>query len=79
MNQADADWLAARFGALGLNLPDRLAYTGTFEVFQDGQGLAGRWRVPLVGGVNLPETGNFEQHPPGVLTFSGTGPGGRQA
>ncbi len=75
VNQADADWLAARYGALGVNLPDRLAYTGTFEVLQDGLGLAGRWRVPLVGGVDLPETGNFAQQAAGALTFTGTGPG----
>ena len=75
VNQADADWLAGRFGALGVNLPDRLAFTGTFENLQDGLGLAGRWRVPLIGGVDLPETGNFAQHAAGVLTFSGSGPG----
>jgi len=75
VNQADADWLAGRFGALGVNLPDRLAYTGTFENFQNGPGLTGRWQVPLNGGGNLPETGNFTQHGPGFLTFSGSGPG----
>jgi hypothetical protein len=75
VNQADADWLAGRFGALGVNLPDRLAYTGTFEDFQDGPGLAGRWRVLQDGGGNLSETGNFTQHESGFLTFSGSGPG----
>lgn len=74
VNQADADWLADRYAALGVNLPDRLAYTGTFESLTDGVGLAGRWSVPLSGG-ELPETGNFEQHSPGAITYGGTGPG----
>lgn len=75
VNQADADWLAGRFAALGVNLPDRLAYTGTFENFQDGLGLTGRWRVLQDGGGNLPETGNFAQHGSAYLTFPGSGAG----
>ncbi len=75
VNQADADWLAGRFAVLGVNLPDRLAYTGTFENFANGPGLAGRWRVLLNGGGGLPETGNFTQHGTGFLAFSGNGLG----
>ena len=74
VNQADADWLAARFTALGVNIPDRLAFSGTFENFANGPEFAGRWEVPMPGG-NLPETGNFAQHGAGVLTFTGNGPG----
>ena len=33
VNQSDADWLAGRYTALGVTLPDRLAYSGTFENF----------------------------------------------
>ncbi len=36
VNQQDADWLAGRFAALEVRLPDRLPYTGSFERFQDG-------------------------------------------
>ena len=74
VNQQDADWLATRFAALGVNLPDRLAYTGTFESFQNGQGLAGRWGVVPSGG-NLPETGNYTQHAGGYLAYAGMGSG----
>jgi hypothetical protein len=74
VNQQDADWLAARFTTLGVNLPDRLAYTGTFENYSDGRGLAGRWGVIPNGG-NLPETGNYTQHSTNYLTFVGTGSG----
>ncbi len=75
VNQADADWLAERFASLGVNLPDRLAYTGTLDNFANGPGLVGRWQVPLTGGGDLPETGNFTQHGPGSLTFNGSGLG----
>ncbi|TWU22796.1 glycosyl hydrolase family 18 protein [Bythopirellula polymerisocia] len=75
VNQADANWLAGRFTALGVNLPDRLAYTGTFENFADGLGLAGRWEAVRDGSGNLPETGNYTQHGSGFLNFSGSGAG----
>lgn len=75
VNQADADWLASRFGSLGVNLPDRLAYTGTFEDFQNGPGLVDRWRVLQDGNDGLQETGNFTQHGSGFLTFNGSGAG----
>ena len=74
VNQQDADWLAGRFAALGVNLPDRLAYTGTFESYQDSQGLAGRWGVIPNGG-NLPETGNYTQHAANYLAYTGSGAG----
>lgn len=73
VNQADANWLAARYAALGVALPDRLAYTGTFENFSDSIGLAGRWRAVRNPQNQLPETGNFAQH--NNLAFSGVGPG----
>ena len=44
VNQADADWLSARYTALGVTLPDRLAFSGTFENFSGAAGIAGRWR-----------------------------------
>ncbi|WP_210417705.1 glycosyl hydrolase family 18 protein [Bythopirellula goksoeyrii] len=75
VNQADADWLASRFAALGVNIPDRLAYSGTFENFQDSAGLADRWQVLRDLGGDLPETGNFKQHGSGHLTFTGSGVG----
>lgn len=74
VNQADADWLATRFAALGVNLPDRLAYTGTFEIYNNSRGLAPRWEVIRNGG-NLPETGNYTQHGANFLAFTGTGSG----
>ncbi|MEX0611537.1 MAG: glycosyl hydrolase family 18 protein [Pirellulales bacterium] len=75
VNQQDADWLAGRFGALGVTLPDRLAYSGTFENFQSASGLTGRWRAKRETGGNLRETGNFTQHGGGYLPWSGTGVG----
>lgn len=75
VNQADADWLADRFNSLGVALPDRLAYTGSFEKFGDAVGLSGRWRAGRNGANQLEETGNFTQHGPGGLSFSGTGAG----
>lgn len=75
VNQDDADWLADRFNALGVNLPDRLAYTGTFENFSSGQGIEGRWRAGRDALGNLDETGNFQQHGGGYLSFSGSGIG----
>jgi hypothetical protein len=74
VNQLDADWLAERYAALGVNLPDRLAYSGTFENFQNGRGLAGRWRAKR-DGANLRETGNYTQHGAGYLPWSGSGVG----
>jgi hypothetical protein len=74
VNQLDADWLAGRYATLGINLPDRLAYSGTFENFQNSRGLVGRWRAKR-DGANLRETGNFTQHGAGNLTWSGSGVG----
>ena len=75
VNQDDADWLAQRFVTLGVNLPDRLAFTGTFENFQNESGLLDRWRVVAAGDGSLPETGNYTQHGGGFLDFAGTGVG----
>jgi hypothetical protein len=75
INQADADWLAGRYAALGVALPDRLAYTGTFEKLTGGVGVNGRWAAVRGSGNQLPETGNFTQHNAGFLTYGGTGPG----
>jgi hypothetical protein len=75
VNQQDADWLAARFASMDVALPDRLAYTGTFERFADARGLSGRWQAVRNGLGQLPETGNFTQHDAGFLSFSGSGPG----
>ena len=74
VNQLDADWLAGRYTALGVNLPDRLAYSGTFEGFQDSQGLTGRWRGIRDAG-KIRETGNYTQHAANYLAFSGSGVG----
>ncbi|MEX2170486.1 MAG: glycosyl hydrolase family 18 protein [Pirellulales bacterium] len=74
VHQLDADWLATRYAALGVNLPDRLAYSGTFENFAGSQGLTGRWRG-IRDGVNLRETGNYTQHALGFLSFTGSGAG----
>ena len=74
VNQLDADWLATRYAALGVNLPDRLAYSGTFENFATSQGLTGRWRG-IRDGENLRETGNYTQHGLGFLSFTGSGAG----
>jgi hypothetical protein len=73
VNQLDADWLAGRFTALGVTLPDRLAYSGTFEGFQDSQGLNGRWQGIRDEGNKLRETGNYTQHAAGFLSFAGSG------
>jgi hypothetical protein len=75
VNQQDADWLAGRYATLGVNLPDRLAYSGTFENFQDSRRLSGRWRAKRESGGNLRETGNFTQHDTSGLSWSGTGVG----
>jgi hypothetical protein len=75
VNQQDADWLAGRFAALDVALPDRLAYTGSFERFSDSRGLSGRWQAVRNGVGQLPETGNFKQHNAGFLSFTGSGPG----
>lgn len=75
VNQADADWLAGRFAALGVALPDRLAYTGTFENFAHAVGVDGRWQAVRGAGNALPETGNYSQHAPGTLVYTGTGAG----
>lgn len=75
VNQQDADWLASRFTTLGVNIPDRLAYSGTFENFQNSRGLTGRWHAKRETGGNLRETGNYTQHGAGGLTWTGSGVG----
>jgi hypothetical protein len=75
VNQADADWLAGRYSALGVGLPDRLAYSGTFESLQNSLGIAGRWRAGRNVQGNLIETGNFKQEAANFLTWTGTGVG----
>jgi hypothetical protein len=74
VNQLDADWLASRYSVHDVNLPDRLAYSGTFENFSSSQGLNGRWRG-IRDGANLRETGNYTQHGAGFLSFTGGGAG----
>jgi hypothetical protein len=75
VNQADADWLAGRYAALGVNLPDRLAYSGTFESFTSSVGLSGRWRAGRNAQNKLLETSNFKQEANNFLTWSGQGRG----
>lgn len=75
VNQADATWLAGRYAALGVALPDRLAYTGEFEKLNSSVGLNGRWRAGRNVFNQLEETGNFRQQNPGALAFAGTGVG----
>ena len=74
VNQDDANWLAARYAANGVALPDRLAYSGTFEKFANSSGLTGRWAAGR-SRLGLEETSNFTQHNPNQLTFAGTGVG----
>ncbi|MBL9161256.1 MAG: hypothetical protein JNL18_00785 [Planctomycetaceae bacterium] len=74
VNQADANWLANRYNALGVALPDRLAYSGTFEKFDGSVGLTGRWAAGRSRS-GLEETGNFTQHKPTSLFFVGSGAG----
>jgi hypothetical protein len=75
INQADADWLAGRYTALGVTLPDRLAYSGTFETFTNAVGTTGRWRAGRNAQNKLVETGNFKQEATNFLSWSGTGVG----
>jgi hypothetical protein len=75
VNQADADWLAGRYTALGVALPDRLAYSGTFENFSGAKGVNGRWKAGRNVANQLVETGNFTQQAAGAMPFSGTGVG----
>jgi MYXO-CTERM domain-containing protein len=75
VNQADADWLAGRYAGLNVALPDRLAYTGSFEKFSNSLGVDGRWEARRNRFNQLIETGNFTQHSPGTLAFVGTGVG----
>jgi hypothetical protein len=75
VNQADADWLAGRYAALGVNLPDRLAYSGTYESFSNSLGIAGRWKAGRDRSQKLIETGNFKQEATNFLPWSGTGLG----
>lgn len=78
VNQADADWLAGRYTALGVNLPDRLAYSGTFESFSNSLGLSGRWKAGRDALNKLKETSNFKQESPNFLSWSGTGAAANQ-
>ncbi len=75
VNQADADWLAGRYAALGVTLPDRLAYSGTFENFSNSVGVLGRWKAGRNAQNNLVETGNFTQNGSNYLSWSGAGAG----
>ena len=75
VNQADADWLAGRYTALGVTLPDRLAYSGTFETFTNAVGTTGRWKAGRNAQNKLVETGNFKQEATNFLSWSGTGVG----
>src|SRR5207344_2275669 len=70
VNQADADWLSGRYSAIGVNLPDRLAYQGTFENFQNAVGIPGRWKAGRNAQNNLVETGNFTQHGTSYLSWT---------
>lgn len=58
-----------------MTLPDRLAYTGTFENFAGSTGVTGRWQ----GGKDrfgvLLETSNFAQNGTGTLAWTGSGVG----
>ncbi len=74
VNQLDADWLATRYAALGVNLPDRLAYSGTFEGLQNSKGLTGRWSAIRDAGKPR-ETSNYTQHAANYLSFAGSGTG----
>jgi hypothetical protein len=62
-----------RYTALGVNLPDRLAYSGMFESLQNSKGLTGRWRAGRDAQNNLKETSNFKQEVNNFLTWNGTG------
>jgi hypothetical protein len=73
VNQQDADWLAGRYAALGVTLPDRLAFTGTFESFQSSRGLTGRWRAGRNLQNSLNETSNFKQEANNFLSWTGSG------
>lgn len=75
VNQADADWLATRFTAIGVTLPDKLAYTGEFEGLSNSIGLNGRWRAGKNAQNTLNETSNFKQEANNFLTWNGTGIG----
>jgi hypothetical protein len=72
VNQKDADWLAGRFTALGVTLPDRLPFSGTFESLTNSKGLTGRWRAGRDGQNNLNETANFKQEANNFLSWNGT-------
>jgi hypothetical protein len=75
VNQADADWMATRYTAFGVTLPDRLAYSGTFESFTNSLGTSARWNAGRNAQAKLVETGNFKQEVTGFLSWSGTGTG----
>jgi hypothetical protein len=75
VNQADADWLASRYAALGVAIPDRLPFSGTFENFFGSVGINGRWKAGRDRTNHLVETGNFTQRGAGELLFAGSGVG----
>jgi hypothetical protein len=75
INQSDADWLASRYAALGVALPDRLAYSGTFENFTGSAGINGRWKAGRDHSNALLDTGNYTQQGADYLAWSGTGVG----
>ncbi|HEX3599568.1 MAG TPA: glycosyl hydrolase family 18 protein [Lacipirellulaceae bacterium] len=75
VNQTDANWLAARYNGLGVTLPDRLAFTGTFENFAGSTGVNGRWQGIHDRFGALLETSNFTQNGTGTLVWTGSGAG----
>jgi hypothetical protein len=75
VNQADADWLAGRYTALGVSLPDRLPFSGTFENFAGSTGINGRWKGGRDRQNALLETGNYTQHGANSLSWTGAGAG----
>ena len=60
VNQADADWLAGRYARWAWRLPDRLAYTGTFEKLHRRR----RAERPMAGGAERrePVAGDGQLH-----------------
>jgi hypothetical protein len=78
VNQADADWLASRYTALGVTLPDRLPFSGTFENFAGSTGINGRWKDGHDRQGALLETGNYTQHGVNYLSWTGAGAGAAQ-
>jgi hypothetical protein len=77
VNQADADWLSTRLTALGVNIPDRLPFKGTFDNFPSSLGITGRWKAGRNAQAKLVETGNFKQELSNYMLWSSRGAGGR--